>query len=313
MHPLPPALDDALLFCLASKVLSETPADTLQCETWLQERIKEWDHDFAVIDRNYLNQLRIHLHLDDKNRIRLIRINAPQPIDSFYSKLENSNDVPVAVSTYWLDAWSGPKEVPIPLPKANDELQFKVQLSSCREYLWANFDGILLLDLTKLSNNAADVKTKALFNPEVQFVRCMFESGYFNGRNFQFTVIVQDTWTLKEPDESKLANIPQRGFCSALFLGDRLVELGTDNCCVVIYIARRLSKEVGVDPTQFSWICTLAWDDKRRVNDNVTLNDIENRFMLVSDSLPNIKILDCRKITFLCYLAMYLSVVSCEY
>ena len=298
---------------MASKVLSETPANKSPCETKLQERINEQDHDYVVIDRNYLNELRIHLHLDGKNRIRLLLINTPQPIDTFYSKHANSNDVHVAVFSYWLDAWATPEEVPIPPPKANDELHFKLPLSSCREYLWANFDGILLLDLSKLSNNAADVKTKALFDPEVQFVRCMFESGYFNGRNFQFTVIVQDTWTLKEPDESKLANIPQRGFCSALFLGDRLVELGTDNGCVVISIARRLSREVGVDPTQFSWTCTLAWDDKHRVNEDVALSLIENRFVLVSKLLRNIKMLDCRKITFLCYLAMYPSVVSCEY
>jgi hypothetical protein len=174
---------------MGSKVLSETPADKLQCETWLQERIKEQDHDFAVIDRNYLNQLRIHLHLDEKNRVRLILINTSKPIDSFYSVKENSNDVPVEVKTYWLDAWSGPKEIPNPLPKANAELHFKVNLSSCREYSWVNFDGIFLSDLTKLSKNAADSKTKALFHSDVQFVRCIFESGNFNGRIFNLPLL----------------------------------------------------------------------------------------------------------------------------
>jgi hypothetical protein len=51
---------------MGSKVLSETPADKLQCETWLQERIKEQAHDFELLDRNYINHLHIHLHLDGK-------------------------------------------------------------------------------------------------------------------------------------------------------------------------------------------------------------------------------------------------------
>jgi hypothetical protein len=97
-------------------------------------------------------------------------------------------------------------------------------------------------------------------------------------------VLVLDTWTLEKPEECKLANIPQSSFCSAIFLGDRLIELGTDNCCVVISIVCVPPLGLAEDD-KAAWTCTVAWDDKQRVHQNVDLNVIEERFMLVSKLL----------------------------
>jgi len=267
---------------LATIVLSETPEDTSPCEDWLRVRRQEQAYDYVVLERNYLNNLRIHLHLDEKNELRLLRCNLIAPIASFLETEAKKKEVPVKASTYWLEAWASGTVIPSPLPGDNAELHIDVNLSSFREYFWGNFDGIFLLDVTKISNDAAYSKTKALFHPGVQFVRCIFDSGTFNGRHFVFTVTVKDTWTLKNPENCLLSSMPQSAFCSAIFLGDRLVELGSDNGCVVISIARRPCRDLPLDPPGWIWTCTVAWDDKQRLNQDVPVTQIEDRFMLVS-------------------------------
>ena len=272
---------------LSSKVCAAPPPDTASTKDWLQFRVQEQAHDFVVLHRDYLHKLRIHLHLDSKNQIRLVRINVNAPIDSFYSSNENVTELPVTASSFWLDAWAGPTEDPEPKPEVNEVYHFELKLSSCREYKWTNFEGIFLLDVTALPATALGKKTKALFHPEVQYVRCTFESGSFTGRFFQYTVLVLDTWNLKKPEECKLPNIPQSSFCSAIFLGDRLIELGTDNGCVVISIVCKPPGGLGADD-RATWTCTVAWDDKHRLHEDVDLNVIEVRFMLVSN--PRLKI-----------------------
>ena len=195
--------------------------------------------------------------------MRLVRINVVKPIETFYSSTVNSEEAPVQSSTYWLDAWAGPEPNTESEYENNAEFHFPVKLSSCREYLWLNYEGIFLFDATKLTSNAADLKTKALFHPGTKYVRCNFESGTFDGRHFKYTVLVLDTWTLVAPEDSKLANIHQSKFCSAIFLGDRLMELGTDNGCVVISIALRPQNAGGAEAP--IWNFTVAWDDRGRV------------------------------------------------
>ena len=287
VFPLPPQLEDALLMGLSTRVCSEPPPNTASTKDWLRFRVQEQAHDLVVLDRNYLHRLRIHLHLDSKNQMRLVRINVNAPIDSFYSLKENSKEVPVTASSFWLDAWAGPTEDPDPKPIVNAEYHFDLKLSLTREYKWTNYEGIILLDVTALAASGSDKKTKELFHPGVQYVRCTFESGSFTGRFFQYSVLVLDTWTLKNPEEFLLANIPQSSFCSAIFLGDRLIELGTDNGCVVISIVCKPPRGLAADDTA-TWTCTVAWDDKQRLHEDVDLNDIEVRFMLVSK--PQLKI-----------------------
>jgi hypothetical protein len=269
---------------LSTRVCAEPPPNTASTEDWLRFRVQEQAHDFVVLDLDYIHRLRIHLHKDSKNQMRLVRINVIAPIDSFYSLKENSKEVAVTASSFWLDAWAGPTEDPDPKPMVNAEYHFQLKLSSCREYKWTNFEGIFLMDVTLLPATAFGKKTKALFHPGVKYVRCTFESGSFTGRFFQYTVLVLDTWTLEKPEECKLANIPQSSFCSAIFLGDRLIELGTDNCCVVISIVCKPSLGLAVNDNA-TWTCTVAWDDKQRVQEDVDLDVIEQRFMLVSKLL----------------------------
>lgn len=88
---------------LATIVLSETPEDTSPCEDWLRVRRQEQAYDYVVLERNYLNNLRIHLHLDEKNELRLLRCNLIAPIASFLETEAKKKEVPVKASTYWLE------------------------------------------------------------------------------------------------------------------------------------------------------------------------------------------------------------------
>ena len=97
---------------LSTRVCAEHPPNTASTKDWLRFRVQEQAHDFVVLERNYLNRLRIHLYLDGNNQIRLVRINVIAPIDSFYSLKENSKEVAVTASSFWLDAWAGPTEDP---------------------------------------------------------------------------------------------------------------------------------------------------------------------------------------------------------
>ena len=282
--------------------------DTSPIVQWLRDRFQEQDHDFAIVERDYLNKLSIHLHQDASNRIRLVKIRVNKPIESYKSLGSNKEvEAPVRVTSYWLDSWAGPPETPNPEPSDNEEFEFDLLLSSCRDYGWYNFDGILLLDLSKFSTNAADIKTKKLFHPGTQIVRCIFVSGITNGRSFQFTVVVLDEWTLLKPEESEIANIPQSKFSSAIFLGDRLIEMGTDNCCVVVSIVNQPG--IGADPEAAPlWTCTVAWDNKERKSEEVRVDALESRFVLVSTNRPHISLLFSMETSFIFFFLITMKV-----
>jgi hypothetical protein len=235
-------------------------------------------YDFVPTDRNYIGRMVTFLHVDDEKRIRLARFQAPCPLLSLSGKGKK-----YTVTTYWVKAWAGPTTDPSPLPEANELITFETTKSSLRDFGWFNFDGIMLLDLSKMESSEDGLKTKGLFRDEAPrpYVRCQFVSGSAVSTSFSYTVIVLDDWALKIPEKCQLSDIPHCYFTSALFVGDRLLQLGTDDGCVVTSIFRKTPSSSSAEETP-DWRFDVCWDDIAKQPQEFPLLQLDDIFVLVS-------------------------------
>jgi hypothetical protein len=119
----------------------------------------------------------------------------------------------------------------------------------------------MLLDLSKMDSCEDGLTTKRLFREDAPFpyVRCQFVSGSAVSTSFFYTVIVLDDWALKHPEQCQLSDLSQSYFTSALFVGDRLLQLGTDDGCVVTSICQKNPSSALADegPVRTFEVC---WD-----------------------------------------------------
>lgn len=276
-------MEEKLLRGLSEKLFPGETFDLEQIDDLLTQIAAEEDHDFAVVDGNYIGRLRTHLHKDPFNHLRLIRFSASNPIGTFKGPTGKGKDASVKVSSYWLKSWAGPAVTPSPVPAANALIDFETPLSSIRENGWFNFGGIMILDLSKIASNEDGLKTRGLFlDDAAPLVRCQFVCGSSVAWSMSFTVIVLDSWALKNPEECELSLLPQNYFSGALVVGDRLMELGTDNACVVTSIACKAPTQAqGV--VENEWTFVVAWDNPEKKSSEYELGvDLEAKFVLVS-------------------------------
>lgn len=279
---MPTELENSLLCCLSKKVHPDRAADPNLAITYLREQEAEQQPDFALIRTDYIGRPRTHLLEDNQNRLRLIRWSAPTPIASLKKSGSNGNEATTTVSSYWLEAWAGPEKDPDPVPGHNVLFEFEVPIASIREYVWINFEGIIILDISTFTSNPQDKKMKALFKSEAPtYVRCEFVKGTYVGHESRYTVLVLDRWVLNNAEECEISNIPQSKFRSAVFRGDRLIELGSDNSGVVVSIGCTINGAAEI------WKLLLAWDDSSKPAEVVEISGmLEDRFVLVSTSSP---------------------------
>ena len=235
-------------------------------------------YDFVPTNRDYIGRMVTCLHVDDEKRIRLARVQAPGPLQSLSGKGKK-----ITVTSYWVKAWVGPTTDPSPLPEDNELITFETTKSSLRDFGWFNFDGIMLLDLSKMESSEDGLKTKGLFRDEAPrpYVRCQFVSGSAVSTSFSYTVIVLDDWALKIPEKCQLSDIPHCYFTSALFVGDRLLQLGTDDGCVVTSIFRKTPSSLTADEIP-DWRFDVCWDDIAKEPQEFPLHQLDDIFVLVS-------------------------------
>jgi len=155
----------------------------------LRTATSERAYDFVPTNRDYIGRMVTFLHVDDEKRIRLARFQAPCPLLSLSGKGKK-----YTMTSYWINAWAGPTTDPSPLPEANELITFETTKTSLRDFGWFNFDGIMLLDLSKMDSSEDGLTTKGLFRDEAPFpyVRCQFVSGSAVSTSFFYTVIVLD-------------------------------------------------------------------------------------------------------------------------
>ena len=125
--------------------------------------------------------------------------------------------------------------------------------------------------------------TKGLFRETAPwpFVRCQFVSGSAVSSSFFYTVIVLDDWALKNPEQCQLSDLPHCYFTSALFVGDRLLQLGTDDGCVVTSIFKETPSSPTADGEPV-WTFGVCWDNNAKTPQEFSLGDLDENFVLVS-------------------------------
>ena len=157
----------------------------------LTKTMAERAFDFVPTNRQYIGRMVTFLHVDDEKRIRLARFQAPAPLKCSSGKVKNPV---ITVTSFWVKAWAGPTTDPTPLPEANQQITFETKMNSLRDFGWYNFDGIMLLDLSKMDSSVDGLTTKRLFRETTPwpFVRCQFVSGSAVASSFFYTVIVLD-------------------------------------------------------------------------------------------------------------------------
>ena len=284
--PLPEDMEVALLNLLWSKTCSLGSAsdshglqfNVESTDDFLLSAKAERAFDFVPTDRNYIGRMVTFLHVDDEKRIRLARFQAPCPLLSLSGKGKK-----YTMTSYWIKAWAGPTTDPSPLPEANELITFETTKTSLRDFGWFNFDGIMLLDLSKMDSNEDGLTTKRLFRETTPwpFVRCQFVSGSAVSSSFFYTVIVLDDWALKAPEQCQLSDLPHCYFTSALFVGDRLLQLGTDDGCVVTPICQKTPSSASADEDPV-WTFDVCWDTNAKNPQEFSLGQLNDNFVLVS-------------------------------